>query len=216
MSHALEVYHYNGEYIVIEREEIADNPTTEQMSSYVWEKTNRFIVDGQKIFEGKYTTILPVGTVCQTLFKQRQSGTIVTRKWRDAHGSQGQSYPYVGYMYATPEKISEFLNIEMYWSPILIGDTVLYEQKLARVHQHLESDLHIFNMWSEGLVFSFRKFARGIENEDNYGILTLTDEIDSCWEFYGDDHKKNGLWDAAGVLEKDINKWQEYKYEIIY
>lgn len=208
-----ETYHCNGEYILIEQEENADNPTKEQMSTYVWDEKNRFILYGNNLKTGAYTNILPVGTVCQTLFKQRRSGTIVTKQWRDEHGSQGQSYPYVGYMYATPGKIQEFLNIDMFWAmPPPVGSKVLYKQKLACVHHQMEHDLHAFNMWSEGLVFRFRKFARGIENEDNHGILTLSEEIDSCWGFYGNDHKASGLWGAAGVLESDIDKWEEYKW----
>lgn len=209
-----EVYHRNGEYIVIEQEELPDNPTQEQMSAYVWEEQNRFIFHGNSLKEGKYTNILPVGTVCQTLFKQRRSGLIVTRQWRDANGSQGQSYPYVGYMYATPDRIIEYLNVYVLDDPQ--APEVIQKQKLACVHHQMESDLRIFNLWSEGLVFGFRKFATGVEDEDNHGILTLSNEIDSCWEFYGDDHIISGLWDAAGVPVEEIIEWKEYKWDVTY
>ena len=59
--------------------------------------------------------------------------------------------------------------------------------------QNLESALHLFTSWAEGSVYGFE-----VVREDE------EEAIDSCWSFYGYDHQKSGLLDAAKSSVDDI------------
>ena len=59
--------------------------------------------------------------------------------------------------------------------------------------RNLESALHLFTSWAEGSVYGFEVVR---EDED--------EAVDSCWGFYGYDHQKSGLLDAAKSSVDDI------------
>lgn len=53
--------------------------------------------------------------------------------------------------------------------------------------QNLQPTVDLYNSWAWGDVYGYNV---EIENQDG-------DNIESCWDFYGDDHEKSGLLDHA-------------------
>lgn len=77
------------------------------------------------------------------------------------------------------------------------SDDKAIENELACI----EADIDILNAWGRGECFGYRIFPPTNTVEDKY--LDNEDDIDSCWGYYGDDIKENGLMDSA----KDFIEW---------
>lgn len=61
-----------------------------------------------------------------------------------------------------------------------------------RILKLLISEVETFSQWASGDVYGFEE----LDSED--------DVINSCWGFYGNDFKNNGLYSEAGILKNNL------------
>ncbi len=112
--------------------------------------------------------------VCLPLYMYDHGGiTIKTTPFGDRWDS-GQ----IGFIYCTNSTISDIglaIQNDDTWSS--------YKERLAK---HLIAEVHTFDQYLTGDVYGF-----AIKNTDG-------EEQDSCWGFYGDDYKTNGMLDHVG------------------
>lgn len=88
-------------------------------------------------------------------------------------------YPYtdrwdagqIGFIYCTREKIRKYFSVKY-----------VTEKWKKRARGVLMDEVDIYDCYLRGEVYGFRLFENG-------------EEIDSCYEFYGDDIRSNGLLD---------------------
>ncbi len=85
---------------------------------------------------------------------------------------------HIGYAYITREKITEIWD----WEKIT-------RQRREKLLEDLKQSLNVLNAWLNGECFGFilEKKTRCNLNEIHY------EEVDSCWGFYGDDPRENGM-----------------------
>ena len=60
------------------------------------------------------------------------------------------------------------------------------EESIAKAEKCLQAEVSLYDDYVQGNVYGFR-------------VLDGDNEIDSCWGFYGYDHKESGLLEAANV-----------------
>ena len=70
----------------------------------------------------------------------------------------------------------------------------------------LEGEVRTYNQYVSGEVYGFDMYTAGVCTE--CGHATRKDE-DSCWGFYGSDHKESGLLENAGL--KSLEGWTDVK-----
>lgn len=58
------------------------------------------------------------------------------------------------------------------------------EESITKAKNRLESEVSVYDDYTQGNVYGFRVVDNGTE-------------LDSCWGFYGNDHKQSGLLEAA-------------------
>lgn len=68
----------------------------------------------------------------------------------------------------------------------------------------LKEEVNVLDHYMAGNVYGYRTYAVKRCGECGHDE---EDEEDSCWGFYGDDFKENGLFEMAGI--KDIDEWEE-------
>lgn len=119
--------------------------------------------------------------------------------------STSSGYPFncpwdsgmVGFIYATREAV-EKMN----------GWKKMTKRRVAKVVEILESEVKVYDQYLRGDVYGFilKKPARtcpecGHEVED--------EADDSCWGFFGSDHKESGLLDHAGITDAEFDAAEE-------
>jgi len=76
-----------------------------------------------------------------------------------------------------------------------LGYIRLTKSKVEKIRNYLVSEVETFNNYITGEVY-------GYDIEDSEG-----EEIDSCYGFYGDDHRKSGLLETAeGLIDSLLDK----------
>lgn len=74
------------------------------------------------------------------------------------------------------------------------GDGLLDDESEVSYHNrltsYLESEVEVYNQYLEGDVYGFKLIERTEHNDADKDV-----EIDSCWGFYGDNIKENGMLD---------------------
>lgn len=91
----------------------------------------------------------------------------------------------VGYVYTTKE--------------ILDNLGCVYNSR-EEVEEILKSEVELYDKYLKGEVYGFSI----VEYDEKYG--NEYDEIDSCWGFYGDDMKENGMIDSMSLSEEEIEE----------
>jgi hypothetical protein len=87
----------------------------------------------------------------------------------------------IGYIYVTNKKIDEM--------GCSIKDGESFTDYVSRLEQYLRDEVETYDQYLTG---------------DVYGFIVLDEnekELDSCWGFYGDDFKTNGIADSIEDLE---------------
>ena len=80
----------------------------------------------------------------------------------------------VGVIFVSKEKVRK----EYDWK-------VITAKRKEQILKYLQGEVDTFDQYLRGDVYGFRKLVDGVET-------------DSCWGFYGSDHKKSGLFENAG------------------
>lgn len=112
--------------------------------------------------------------VCLPLYLYDHGGITMNTGGFSCRWDSGQ----VGYIYCPTSKIlSEYGNAD--------SDT------LERVTKCLDSEVETYDQYITGDVYGFKLMKREIcdKNHEHF------EEIDSCWGFYGNDYKTNGIFD---------------------
>lgn len=131
-------------------------------------------------------------------FWKKQKGIILPLYLYDHSGitiSTSHEYPYndrwdagqVGWIYITNEKIKEEYSVKTISSSLK-----------KRVTSYLEGEVETYDQYLTGDVFGFKLMKKTHCDKCNHDDEV---ELDSCWGFYGDDPKENGM---QGHLGKDI------------
>lgn len=94
-----------------------------------------------------------------------------------------------GIIYVSKEKL-----IEEYGS--------VDDETIAKAMSYMKGELETFNHYLEGEVFGF--VVQDMKSED--------DHVDSCWGFYGYDHKESGLYEQAKDAVDYLAKKEEERY----
>jgi hypothetical protein len=124
--------------------------------------------------------------VCLPLYLYDHSGITMSTASFSCSWDSGQ----VGYIYCPPSRIlKEYGNLN--------------EDTLKIVAEVLEAEVKVYDQYLTGDVYGFRLVKvttcnQGHEHEE---------EIDSCWGFYGDDWKENGMKehiDDALIPEEEL------------
>ncbi len=81
------------------------------------------------------------------------------------------------------------------------------EQKVLKI---LESEIKTYDQYLLGDVWGFRKYQ--LVKCDKCGSC-VEEDLDSCWGFYGDDHKASGLLESARI--EDLSQWEVLNERIL-
>jgi hypothetical protein len=79
----------------------------------------------------------------------------------------------VGVIFVSKEKVRK----EYGWK-------VITAKRTEQILKYLQGEVETFDQYLRGDVYGFRKIVDG-------------EEIESCWGFYGNDHRESGLFDQA-------------------
>ena len=129
-----------------------------------------------------YIEALPVGTVLLPVYLYDHSAISLRTEPFDCPWDSGQ----VGFIYATPAQV-EALGVP-----------------IDQVEEQLRSEIAVYNSYINGDIYGYTLFKKeycsacGAEEEI---------EVSSCWDYYGDDFVRNGLFEDAGV--ESIDEWEE-------
>jgi len=137
-----------------------------------------------EMFEGwdemkDYITGTLKSMVCLPLYMYDHSRITINTTGFSCSWDSGQ----IGFIYTTAKRLGDLgVNQE---------NDESWEDYLARITSYLVSEVKTFDDYVTGKVYGFI-----IKNADDK-------EIDSCWGFYGDNHKTNGILDH--IDEDNIN-----------
>lgn len=99
----------------------------------------------------------------------------------------------VGYIYVSKEDVCKNWNCKDWNDEVPYGDDKKITAK-EYAKKILESEVAIFDDYISGEVYGYEVYR---PDED--------DSFNSCWGYYGNDHKKSGLMEAAiGAIESDL------------
>lgn len=100
----------------------------------------------------------------------------------------------VGYIYITYEKIKE----EYGWK-------IVNEARKQQIKEYLRNEVATYDDYLTGNVYGYNVFCDNCDPDHE-------NSIDSCWGFYGDNWKENGLLDQANTHCDDCHKKTESAY----
>lgn len=123
-------------------------------------------------------------TVILSLYLYEHSGISISTRPFSCRWDSGQ----IGYMYCTPEKIKSEFND-------------LTPEILKKVKYILQEEVKIYDMYLTGDITGFKLIKESICDKN----CKHQNEIDSCWGFYGDDYKTNGILDCIDKNLIDLN-----------
>lgn len=100
----------------------------------------------------------------------------------------------VGWIYVTREKLKE---------------EGLADKTDAEIEKYLEGEVETYDQYLTGDVYGFqlKKIVKYEKKNLETGAVEIIEEEedeDSCWGFFGSDHKQSGLYDHAGIKPEDI------------
>jgi len=180
-------------------DESAESPRDwDNLGTMIYKNSRYTLGDEQSDFNGSFEEFRDY------LIKERKAVIIMPIFLYDHSGitiSTTQTYPYncrwdsspVGYIFATKEDIRENFGVKK-----------VTKKLLETTKRILQGEIDTFDLYIRGEVFGFQlmKIKKCKECD------TETEEIlDSCWGFFGDNLKENGIIDNADI--KDFDKWVE-------
>jgi len=115
--------------------------------------------------------------------------------------SASNGYPYncrwdsstVGFIYVTKEDLKKEYSVKRISKKVL---------KTARAV--LMGEIKVYDQYITGAVYGFRKYELVTCKTCKH---TEEEIIDSCYGFYGHDHKESGLLEQAGIT--NLDEWEE-------
>jgi len=130
----------------------------------------------------EYREGLPKNRIELPLYLYDHSGITMSTEAFSCPWDSGQ----VGFIYTTPEKMKE-LGVDA-----------------EKAEEYLKNEVKSYDQFLTGEVYGYQRYKIDTcENCDKEEEET----IESCWGFYGSDHKESGLFEHAGVT--DIDEWEE-------
>lgn len=180
------LYKKGDEYLRIELDTVPASPRSWDNLGIIATWHRRYALGDEQPKEEpeEYIKNLPEGTVILPVYMYDHSGITLNTSGFSCPWDSGQ----LGIIYATPEQI-EKMGV-----------------KLTNVEIQLQGEIETYNQYVEGNVYGFTRFKVvacpmcGHKEEE---------DIDSCWGFFGYDHKASGLLEAARV--KNLDEWDEVK-----
>jgi len=94
-------------------------------------------------------------------------------------------YGQIGYITVTKETVKRL-------GCVLPED---FFERMNKLHEWVTSEMNVYNDYLNGDVYGFELYS---EEECPCCKQTIRKDLDSCWGFYGSDHKKSGLFEQAG------------------
>lgn len=129
-----------------------------------------------------YREKLPKNRIELPLYSNEHSGISLSVSSYLCKWDSGQ----VGFIYTTLERLEEHCT------------------SVDVAEEYLRGEVHEYNQFLSGEVYGFTLYRN--ETCNSCGHVKEND-IDSCWGFYGSDHKLSGLLESAGV--NDLEEWEE-------
>lgn len=171
----METINYKNYKIQIEYDENAANPRTE------WDNLgtmvcfhNRYNLGDKNDFSleefKEFIKKEEKNIIALPLYLYDHSGITISSKPFSCKWDSGQ----VGYIYITKEKVRKEYN----WK-------VITKKRREQIIKYLEGEIETYDDFLTGAVYGFQIVDKNGE------------EIDSCYGFYGYDHKKSGLLEHA-------------------
>ncbi len=183
-----ELYKKGDEYLRVEVDEDPIN-WREEGDAHVgtmvcWHK--RYILGDEQPSESPedYREGLPKDRIELPLYLYDHSGITISTGAFSCPWDSGQ----VGFIYTTPERMKE-LGVDA-----------------AKAEEYLRSEVEQYDHFLTGNIYGFTCFKKVTCGECGG---TKEEETDSCWGFYGYDHKRSGLFDCAGI--ESLDGWEEVK-----
>jgi len=119
--------------------------------------------------------------VIKPLYMYDHSGISISTTEFGCRWDSGQ----IGYVFITHDAINS-LGVTM-------NDDETWVDYKNRLEGYLDNEVKTYNSYVSGDVYGFRVLDKDGEEED------------SCWGFYGDDFRTNGLYDYVGNLMENID-----------
>jgi hypothetical protein len=119
--------------------------------------------------------------VIKPLYMYDHSGISISTTEFDCRWDSGQ----IGYVFITHNDINS-LGVTM-------NDDETWVDYKNRLEGYLDNEVKTYNSYVSGDVYGFRVLDKDGEEED------------SCWGFYGDNFRTNGLYDYVGNLMENID-----------
>lgn len=104
----------------------------------------------------------------------------------------------VGFIYTTTKRIQDMGILQGSGDGLL--DDESNDQFKERIKLYLQGEVEVYDQYLSGDVYGFKLMEKGIEDDD-------TDEIDSCWGFFGDDIRENGILDHLSPEDQPIDEF---------
>jgi len=148
--------------------------------------TDKDVPFNSEMFEGwdemkDYITGTLRSLVCLPLYMYDHSGITIATTPFSCNWDSGQ----IGFIYTTAKRLGE----------IGVNQTneESWKEYIARIKKYLEGEVETFDQYVTGDVYGFQ--VKDAEGED----------VDSCWGFYGDDIKTNGILDHVSSEPVNID-----------
>jgi hypothetical protein len=109
----------------------------------------------------------------------------------------------VGFIYTTQAKLNEMGTVQGNGDGIL--DEESDEQFNDRLKRYLVQEVKTYDQYLTGDIYGFRLVEKSREESEDMVELS-TVEIDSCWGFYGDDPKENGMLEHLSEEDQPIDE----------
>tara|TARA_R110002020_G_scaffold29571_7_gene93209 strand:- start:2492 stop:2974 length:483 start_codon:yes stop_codon:yes gene_type:complete len=119
--------------------------------------------------------------VIKPLYMYDHSGITINTTGFSCKWDSGQ----IGYVWISPSTIDEMGTV--------IKDDETWIEYMKRLEGYLDGDVKVYDDYVRGDVYGFR-----IMNKEG-------EEEDSCWGFFGNDFRENGLYDHVGKDLENID-----------
>lgn len=178
------LYRKGDEYLRIEIDSDPESPREWDNLGVIATWHRRYVLGDEQPSEEapSYIKDLPKGTVILPVYMYDHSGITLSTTPFSCPWDSGQ----LGIIYATPARIEEM------------------GVALVDVEKQLQGEIEVYDQYVQGNVYGFTRFKVVTCETCEH---SKEEDIDSCWGFFGDNHKASGLLEAAGI--EDLSEWEE-------
>ena len=202
MDNVIETKEYNGVRLRIFQDEVGDcNPREwDNLGTIICFHNDYVLGDKNDISKSNFNSWNELGDF---LIEEKKAVVIFPIRIYEHSGisiSITNEYPYndrwdsgqIGFIYCDRETILKEYNIKS-----------ITQKTIEKVKECLRAEIETYNQYLTGEVFGYVLDKKVIC--DKCSNIEY-EHIDSCWGYYGNDFKKNGLSDNITDYEKFINK----------